>query len=78
MAILVSGSKIKLLDRNLIRRFGGLEVVVDPSVANALIKEGLAIYVDTPSPVANIVREEKAIEAKIIDNVIFPVDIISE
>jgi len=75
--IVVKGIEVKLLDRDLMRRFGGLTAIVDPSVAQVLVEKRKAMYVN--KTVENLqIEEEKEGEKKELKTKIFPMDIIKD
>lgn len=76
--IVVKGVEVKLLDRDLMRRFGGLTAIVDPSVAEVLIEKRKAIYVNKVSDEIDKKEELKIEEKEEVKKSIFPTDIIKE
>ena len=75
--IVVKGIEVKLLDRDLMRRFGGLTAIVDPSVAQVLVEKRKAIYINKAVEDLQII-DEKEDEKEEIKTKIFPMDIIKE
>jgi hypothetical protein len=79
MTVLVKGVKIKLLDTSMIRRYGSLTPLLDPSVAKILVNKGCAIYLD--KQIEENVGFKRVIELEEedeLDNRLFPEEIIRE
>lgn len=76
MELVVKGVEIKLLDRDLMRRFGGIIATVDPSVAKILVEKKKAIYINGEKQNGEQRKEQEEETTK--REKIFPKEIIKE